>query len=403
MCYSLGPSAVAAACCAFANGRTDRHSPTMHDQARLFGLLDCLYAAPGSATGWHTFLEQLRLTLGGSGASVISHDLSVGSALMAATTFDDAAMQRAYEERWGQLDPWAHAPATRTLSTGAVAIGERLVARQTLERTEFYNEFGRFLDLNRCAVMMVEQGPHVMSGLSVNGSMRMAFDNDDVALLRALAPHAQRALQLHRRLMGAEAHAMALTEAVDRLPHGVVLVDRSAGVLGTNTAADTILAAHDGLDIDGCELRAGTNRDTRELRTIIVRCATAAADGGIDASGVLQLHRPSGRRPLQVVVAPLARRGLAGTPAGAAIVYVTDPERLPLPTADDLRDLFGLTAAEARLALALVRGETLAEASQASGVRLETSRKRVKEIFVKTGTHRQAELVRVLIQSTPLR
>lgn len=196
---------------------------------------------------------------------------------------------------------------------------------------------------------------------------------------------------------------MALTEAVDRLPHGVVLVDRSAGVLGTNTAADTILAAHDGLDIDGCELRAGTNRDTRELRTIIVRCATAAADGGIDASGVLQLHRPSGRRPLQVVVAPLARRGLAGTPAGAAIVYVTDPERLPLPTADDLRDLFGLTAAEARLALALVRGETLAEASQASGVRLETSRKRVKEIFVKTGTHRQAELVRVLIQSTPLR
>jgi DNA-binding CsgD family transcriptional regulator len=57
-----------------------------------------------------------------------------------------------------------------------------------------------------------------------------------------------------------------------------------------------------------------------------------------------------------------------------------------------LRSHFGLTQAEARLALHLVTGETLRSAALKLSITYETARTCLKNIFRKTGTCRQAEL-----------
>jgi DNA-binding CsgD family transcriptional regulator len=64
---------------------------------------------------------------------------------------------------------------------------------------------------------------------------------------------------------------------------------------------------------------------------------------------------------------------------------------------DRLRSHFGLTLAEARLALYLARGETLRSAGVKLGITYETTRSSIKNIFKKTETGRQAELVIVLL------
>jgi DNA-binding CsgD family transcriptional regulator len=64
--------------------------------------------------------------------------------------------------------------------------------------------------------------------------------------------------------------------------------------------------------------------------------------------------------------------------------------------AETLRQRFGLTPAESRLALALADGMGLREAADRNGVRLSTARVQLKAIFWKTETHRQAELVALL-------
>ena len=66
-----------------------------------------------------------------------------------------------------------------------------------------------------------------------------------------------------------------------------------------------------------------------------------------------------------------------------------------------LRALYGLTAAEAVLTRLLVQGLPLAEAAAQLGVRVQTVRTRLKTIFEKTDTHRQAELVRLVLLGTP--
>ena len=66
-----------------------------------------------------------------------------------------------------------------------------------------------------------------------------------------------------------------------------------------------------------------------------------------------------------------------------------------------LRCHFGLTRAEARLALHLAAGETLRSAEAKLSISYETARTHLKNIFHKTGTCRQAELVVVIVTTIP--
>jgi DNA-binding CsgD family transcriptional regulator len=68
---------------------------------------------------------------------------------------------------------------------------------------------------------------------------------------------------------------------------------------------------------------------------------------------------------------------------------------------DLLRSHLGLTPAEARLALHLVAGETLRSAEVKLSISYETARTHLKNIFNKTGTSRQAELVIVIVTALP--
>ena len=63
------------------------------------------------------------------------------------------------------------------------------------------------------------------------------------------------------------------------------------------------------------------------------------------------------------------------------------------PQADLLEDRFHLTHAEARLVVHLVQGTSLKSSAEALGIKYETARSYLKSSFLKTGTHRQAELV----------
>ena len=75
---------------------------------------------------------------------------------------------------------------------------------------------------------------------------------------------------------------------------------------------------------------------------------------------------------------------------------------LSQPNADMLQRLFGLTAAEARLALEMVRGLRLGEAAKALGIEMPVARSQMASIFGKTGTQHQGEFVALLSRLTVL-
>jgi DNA-binding CsgD family transcriptional regulator len=86
-------------------------------------------------------------------------------------------------------------------------------------------------------------------------------------------------------------------------------------------------------------------------------------------------------------------------PRRHALVFITDPERLPVPQADHLRQLYGLTRMEASVAVSALRGEGLQAIADELGISPTTARTHLQHVFEKTGTCRQAELVRLILQS----
>jgi len=64
-----------------------------------------------------------------------------------------------------------------------------------------------------------------------------------------------------------------------------------------------------------------------------------------------------------------------------------------------LTSSFGLTPAEVRIALGIARGDTLASVADAHGIAMTTAKTQLQSVFIKTKTHRQAELVALLART----
>jgi DNA-binding CsgD family transcriptional regulator len=77
-------------------------------------------------------------------------------------------------------------------------------------------------------------------------------------------------------------------------------------------------------------------------------------------------------------------------------LILSDLTARPGPDPAVLRQLFGLTRMESRVASIISTGASPEEAAENMGISFETARNHLKAVFAKTGTHRQGELVALL-------
>lgn len=182
---------------------------------------------------------------------------------------------------------------------------------------------------------------------------------------------------------------------LDGVRTAVIVVDRDCSVVHVTDAAAAIVNAEDGLRIRGGVLEASHTSVGLGLRRCVDR---AIADGRIGTT--IACNRPSGRWPYIVHALPLGV-GSASSATGHALLVVvnTDENRCP-PTAL-IQHLFGMTRAEAGVAVRVVSGDGLRPISEEMNLALSTVKTHLQHVFDKTRTHRQAELVRLLLSVAP--
>ncbi|WP_280228430.1 helix-turn-helix transcriptional regulator [Nocardia cyriacigeorgica] len=216
------------------------------------------------------------------------------------------------------------------------------------------------------------------------------------ALLRVLVPHLGRALRNQSTLVELTRERAVALATLEKAHYGIMIVTADAAVIFANSAAMDITGDSDGLAADSSgRLRASPSANHARLSRLIREAA--GPDG---SSGNVAITRPSGRRPLIVRVTPLD--GMPGAPSPrprAVLLLVVDPDHDLEPQPRALHDLYGLTEAETMVAMGVIRGDGLPAVADQLSVSLFTARTHLQHIFVKTGTHRQAELVRLLLSS----
>jgi DNA-binding CsgD family transcriptional regulator len=176
----------------------------------------------------------------------------------------------------------------------------------------------------------------------------------------------------------------ALHLLVEHGEQGLAVTDRSGRAHVLNRAARGFVGRGLLRLEQGC-LRGATPEAGAALRRILAGCAAGRG-------GSARLDGEGGT----LLVAASAIPAAAGT---AVLLRLVDPAQAPLPDTAALRDQFGFTPAEAALALDILAGNDLATSAQRRGITRNTARAHLRHLFEKTGTRRQAELMRLLLLS----
>lgn len=367
--------------------------------------VDLIYELALDATLWPEVLDRLVGLVDGEAATLHWYDLFSGRSSGVGARVDQAALDRAFETYSGcspltEKDP---AKKRRNLRNYVPRIRRDVdwLPKQEFLKTAYYNDFFQSFGFHSDLTLglMVEEvggGTFEGAGLNVFRHKRAGdWTDDNMALCTALHPHLIRSYRMGRRIAGRQRVGENLIQVLDRAPWGVFLLDVGGRVRHLNEAARTLLAEASGLAVLGGLLSAHRPADARRLQQLVARAATP--DGERRAGGSMTLPTPGRQRPLSLLVCPVRgdRAALLPDPA-AVVVWVTDLDATLSLSEKELGELFGLTRAESRVALALSEGLDPATVARRLGLALPTVRTHLAHIFDKTETGGQVALSRLL-------
>ena len=188
-----------------------------------------------------------------------------------------------------------------------------------------------------------------------------------------------------------------LSSAINQIAAGIFLVRRSGEIAYANTAARTLLDQKNIVrEVDGVLtiLDRAAEKAFREALT-----DAASGDGPEHGPGftVALSARDASRFVAHVLSLAVGQRQEVGSKLDAVAAVFLHQADIQTPTLfEAVAQHFKLSPSELRVYLAIVEVGGVPEVAAVLGVSEETVRTHLKHVFAKTGTNRQADLVRLI-------
>jgi DNA-binding CsgD family transcriptional regulator len=228
------------------------------------------------------------------------------------------------------------------------------------------------------------------------------YQQFEIGLLKLLSPHVCRALAISDALDIRALRSEMLEKTLDALVTGVFLTSRDGRVVYMNAAAERQVKNGNSIRIVNNRI-SPTDPATRAALSKAIDKASrddidldtsehSLAIPDIDGAGYVATLLPVDRGQRSGIIAPFA---------ASVAVFTKDPTEAPLMPGEAFARLYRLTGGELRVLLALTQGLGAKEAADMLGISEPTARTHLQHIFSKTDTTRQADLLRLLQNSTP--
>lgn len=297
-----------------------------------------------------------------------------------------------YEREFADCDVWAAATAKLDCAN-RVWNCDALVSPESYESSRIYNEWIRPMgdDTFRCvgAVLRFDGGIGEMG--FHRGKGQSAFDDETIRALEASLDHLRRMIVMRSRLAAAERLRASAATTLNAIGHAVFTLHPKGHLLHCNEAGETLLQRGDGLTLRDRRLVARLPADQASLQAAIDRALSPSAA----QAGGLFINRVEGR-PYELTLASVG----VGAAGRQVVIIATDPEARDGTLPGRLAALYGLTAAEAEVAVRLSQGASLDRLAEERRVAISTVRSQLKSIAAKLGCGRQSEMV-ALINNLP--
>ncbi len=373
----------------------------MIPEGQLIALIDRIYEAALDPDLWPSVLEKIADATGTVQAGIASADRQANIVTAIARRIDPDLLDH-WKDSWALRDPFF----TRAILRPPEEIYtlDDLIAREEFAATAAFKEVWQpaGCSLATAASNLVVEGKFcILLGIS-NTPGQEYLSAEQLRLFKVIARHAGRSVRMSREIWKLDLASLAVEAQFEILPDTAMLVDAFGRVVLANAAARRMLEAGDGLIVHNGRLAAISDLDT--LQRLVVSCAQART-GPDGLGGELIVPRTYQCPAVRVTVAPLRSRvRLADVPwigcgRPVAIVTVRDPDLNRQRREESLRRRFGLTCAEAALAAEILKGDGRRAAAQRCGITDGTAKTHLAHIFAKTGTCRQAALIRLLMST----
>ncbi|HZE54357.1 MAG TPA: helix-turn-helix transcriptional regulator [Bradyrhizobium sp.] len=371
----------------------------MREAEELSRVVGDVYDASLDPALWPNAIESICDYVGAASASLHSQD-SISRATDALFWWgrESSAPQffKSYQEKYCKINPIF--PGVIFFDVELPVAVPDVISCEEFIRTRFFREWlapqslmdGLFSNLEKgatsCALFTAMR--HAEQG-QVDDRMRQRFE--------LITPHVRRAMLIGKVIDLHRVEAAALADSLDELVSSMFILDSTGRIIHANRSACHLIAEANVLRATNGRIGALDPQGNRNLLDIFT--AAQGGDAAVGKKGIaLPLTARTGERYIAHVL-PLtsgARRKAGVSYAAAAAMFVREAAfDLPSPP-EALADEFKLTPAEVRVMFAIVEIGGVPEVAPVLGISDQTVKTHLHRIYEKTGTKRQADLVKLL-------
>lgn len=368
----------------------------MGQQEQLSELIGEVYDAALDAALWDGVIGKAGRFVGGAAASIFYKSPVAGKGDIYYVTGIEPHYRQVYFEQYVKLDPTTTGQYLADVGQ-PISIADLMPYDEFLE-TRFYKEWVRPQGLVDFVSAVLDKSLATAALFGVFRFERDGIVDDETRRrMRLIAPHIRRAVLVGRLVDLKSAEAATFADTLDGLSAGMCLVDAQGRIVHANVACQAMLEAGEFLTTIGGRLAARELSADQALKELFA--ATGAGDAAVGTQGIaLTLAAQDGGRGI-VHVLPLtsgARRLTGRAYAATAAVFIRKVAfETPSPP-EIIARTYKLTPTELRVLLGIVEVGGVPEVAARLGVSETTIKTHLGRLFVKTGTARQADLVKVV-------
>jgi DNA-binding CsgD family transcriptional regulator len=353
---------------------------------------------------WPAALADIRDFVGGFAANFFWQDVAEQNA----GTFHCVGIEQrylaSYFAEFARINPIY--PSAAFLDAGEIFDADDIVPWSEMVQTRFYKEWMQPQGIVGSLAVNLEKSATSVAALAViRGHESGPVNGEARRRMNLIVPHVMRAASIGHLVGQHSGERAVLTDTLNSLASAVFLVEATGRIVFSNRPAGEILSAGRIVHDVGGLLRLADPEANRVLEKALR--ATGADQPRFDGIGTAIVLNDERRQQRWLAhVLPLtsgARRdsGLQNS-AIAAVFFRQAALSIPTPL-ENFSKSYKLTASETRVLLAVVDVGGVREIAEALGLSDATVKTHLRRVFEKTGTRRQAELVKLMASfATPL-
>jgi DNA-binding NarL/FixJ family response regulator len=355
-----------------------------------------IYDAAIEPAMWQQALASICAYVGGSSAVLYWHDAASERSKALHLFNENQEYTKLYFEKYLPMNPMF--PAAAFVDVGRVVSTSDIMPYEEFVETRFFKEWSEPQGIVDALSVNFEKGVTRVS--LVNIRTEVAIEETMRQRMASLVPHLQRAVAIGRLFdqgRDAQATQVALIETLDHVEAAVVLVDADGAISFANDPARKMLDETTLIHQQGDRLQAAAPEADQILRDIFATAAKGDASIGVRGVAVPLTTSSDERWFAHVLPMTSGRRQEAGQArAAVAAVFIRKNTPNAPPPLETIANLYKLTAGEVRVLEAMLKVNGVKAIAEMLGIVPETVRTHLHSVFRKTGTRRQAELVKLV-------